>query len=148
MALGHVDTIMAIEGVIIMVIAMATTGVTLRVQKRVTGQDNAIVPQTMFIITETAELKIQVTTVDHKPGIKQPLHKAGLPISKTTCIPIKKGMFINRAKMETGSKNLIPGLLSNHQTNLQIHKPGHRTNQQILSPGLHNNKCSEVSSNS
>ena len=148
MALDHVVTIMAIEGVIIMVIAMATTRVTLKVQKRVTGQDNAIVPQTMFIITGIMELKIQATTVEHKPGIIQVLHKAGLPISKTICTPIKKGMYINRAKMGTGSKNPIPNLLSNHQTNLQIHRQSHRTNRQILSPVLHSNKCNEVSSNS
>ena len=47
--------IMAIDEDITTGIAMATTGVTVRVQKQVIGQGSEAAPQTMFITTGIAE---------------------------------------------------------------------------------------------
>ncbi len=102
--------IMATVEVITMGIAMATTGVTLRVQKRVIRQVNAVAPQTMFIRTETAELNKQATTGERKPGIIQVSVKASLPVNKTICTAIKEEMFISRVIKGCGNKNLMPGL--------------------------------------
>ena len=102
--------IMATGEVITMGIAMATTEVILRVQKRVIRQDNAVAPQTIFIKTETAELNKQETTGERKPGIIQVSVKASLPIKQTICTAIKEEMFISRAIKGCGSQNLMPGL--------------------------------------
>jgi len=108
-------------------ITMVTTGVINRVQGQVIGQGNVIVPRTIFIIIVIEELPVQVTTGPGNPEIMQVSVRAGLRTNQTTCTQTDKVMFINRAVMGTGSKDLTD-LHHSNQTDRQIPSPGPHSN--------------------
>ena len=108
-------------------ITVATGTAITMVQGLVIGQGNVIVPQTMFITTVVEELPVQATTGRGNPEIMQVSVRAGLRTNQTICTATDRVMFINRAKMGTGSKNLT-GLHRSNQTDRQIPSPGRLSN--------------------